>query len=1147
MSQETTFAETLKPLEEAINTFFTSYTGEEKIDDKKIREALTTLVATASKFQQLAHLKDLKIDDQVVKIFSRIGTIFQKVSLSVFVNTKTEEKKNKTTKKDKASETTNYVWCQEMAKTSFKEIFQTIRNVHGHTVTFKNIPYRCSYHPESLFAHSHLAALGTLYGIQHLGNINELKCETEDEILYVILTSLLHDIGKLECFQLINDKKWSAFAGHAENGAGVLLKMYNEELLQYGISQANWENICQVIKLHMCGYHTEKFDKSTPATKYCCESMRINTPLVKKWWTLLSVGDSWGKVPEKMESTFDSFFNSRPLLFKEIQQEFSPQSFMKNNLLTNLFIQVGGMSGSGKSTCMLDLKQRFNDWKVPCEIVERDEIMCDVASRFLKEEKALQHPVSGADYKRYYAIYKQNNLGPAVNKEVSKKIDDAFTRGSVVIFDSVMTYFKGLEFVLPPSIKNALIVRIDVIRNELMTEKDAQRRGITLDEQLALHGEKSLCRIYPESSPMKDLMSRASWSSPLSVKGNPPHFVHQIVWSATQTIGLTETMRQMKILTTPFVRSGNKDENKEEKIDTRVENDIVWYANHVYQTLGWEGMANTFRAKGFKASTLMYFKGSPVEQRFLCIKYLENSRVWKPSWARQSRGIILYLNKEDKIVNLKYQLQRGAEILTGMQLKQGFFETQDYSNSTFDAFDTKQQTVIRLLSEQKAIKGFLSFKLDGSLEGVSCYSGSLKEELQPLVSQYGDPFAKATLKIAEDMKLPFMPVVSSQATWFAGKDMQSYYVTAMLVGLGHMSFQQLQEEAKTKSPVQVWLEKGSSVLSQIAKFYTSYKSELDKNKEETDVISLSFEAICPKRCTAWVGQKGYTNEFHTELAISYPTASFKFLSVSWGSSKINFKPHFQVAEHVNNAGFEEPLWWNVSHSRDIEGMIADLALCLRRKMDENKFLEVHPSANKYRVNNKYFDYEGYIFYADFDGVLDYSKVKTNEYYIAHKYRPTNIAYLMELNKTASEVFPLCSLVSEFYGNLKTNMPQVINDLITEFHKEEKENKFFQGLPEKARTGFSKRPLEIKYKMYFNASDTFLPTVRAIFENYYPSLKTTKSDSSDISGAMKGILMNLQPWKADSLNQNIAKMIDEIDMNVANLFAIILNQGVSDSE
>ena len=272
------------------------------------------------------------------------------------------------------------------------------------------------------------------------------------------------------------------------------------------------------------------------------------------------------------------------------------------------------------------------------------------------------------------------------------------------------------------------------------------------------------------------------------------------------------------------------------------------------------------------------------------------------------------------------------------------------------------------------------------------------------------------------------------------------------------------------------------------------------------------------------------------------------MGVSWGSSKINFLPHFKVSEHIALSNIEEPLWWQVSHSKEIESMLTDLTLCIRNKMEEKKFLEIHPNSNKYKVTNFSFDYEGFVFYADFNGVLDYGKIKTNEYYNSHKYRAGNIKYLMELSQTASNIFPICKQVSDFYGNLKTTIPKIINLLVTEINKEEKDNLFFQTLPQgKARDNFFKRPLEVQYRMYINTSTGFSSKARELFNQVYPALKSSKSDTGIINDIIKGIIMTVKPWDSQTFDKNIASLVSNCDINIANMFEVILNQGNSDSE
>lgn len=217
-------------------------------------------------------------------------------------------------------------------------------------------------------------------------------------------------------------------------------------------------------------------------------------------------------------------------------------------------------------------------------------------------------------------------------------------------------------------------------------------------------------------------------------------------------------------------------------------------------------------------------------------------------------------------------------------------------------------------------------------------------------------------------------------------------------------------------------------------------------------MTINFEALCKKRTTAW-------NKFHNELTINYNVSGLKFLGVSYGNENIKFDTHFQISDIINMAGFEEPLWWKISNSKEIENILIDLTKCIRsssREDGEEEFLRIHKPNNKYPIKIITFDYEGFIFYRNYNGKFDYNKIKTLEYYKCHIYKIENTEYLINLN--AGDIFPITKCIRKFFLNSKTKLKDVCSDALKLLQEPIETNILYSNLPIKAKNTFEKQKL-----------------------------------------------------------------------------------------
>lgn len=544
--------------------------------------------------------------------------------------------------------------------------------------------------------------------------------------------------------------------------------------------------------------------------------------------------------------------------------------------------------------------------------------------------------------------------------------------------------------------------------------------------------------------------------------------------------------------------------------------DIIQYCNKLYHSTSWESMIETIRSQRFMVNCPSNFKETVYQNRVIKIKYLEHNKLWKHKWARQCRGIVMYLDDDDNIVPLKYQLQRGAEVLTQTHVLNGIDETDDTSNlpNKITMLDDDQQDVINKLLNLYPIDGTLSFKSDGSLLGITYYFGKYKDVVDNFVKTTGDEFAKLFYEMGK--MYGHSCVASSQNTFFLGNDMQSYNVSAILgneYGDGI-----LQTIANDESDYKLaflkhghqWLAKISKLVDYVIQKYSNFIT-----------ITLNFESICKDRMGIW------DSFSHTELAISYPFSATKFLGISiCGTNYIKFIPHFDI-DIVKDLNLTEPLYWKISDSVQVNNILKNLESVISQKITQNEFLNIHKPSNTVTKLNSVLDFEGFVFFTPIKSNSEenhinynYNKIKTLAYYKAHKFKFDNVGYLIKIAKTCGHIFPLATKVNNFFNGTFEKLYTVSKQIVGEIFKPTDSNILFQGLPEKASMSFVKQSKETQVKILINGSNCFETVAFNIFAEQFADLKMPDNmeKTEEIKKVIKTIVMELKLWKVESEDQ-----------------------------
>lgn len=509
---------------------------------------------------------------------------------------------------------------------------------------------------------------------------------------------------------------------------------------------------------------------------------------------------------------------------------------------------------------------------------------------------------------------------------------------------------------------------------------------------------------------------------------------------------------------------------------------LVDYINHLYQANGqsFDATCEILRQKAYHVNTPHFLRNTPFDQKVMSIKYLDHNNNWCV-WARETRGTTLVLI-DGKWVWLKFLMQRGAEMLTGMQVKRGIDKTDNVDiKLDFKAshLSKDQQELIQDIGVGNDIDLALSFKKDGSLLSCCLYTGDMANLMREIIMEYCDKFTQTVMLEydAANNSSDTVFVFQSQATLVLGDAMYDYTTTALFP-----------EARPTLSPIDKIKEHGLGFFKRLHKMFQSIPGTIKHVLGET---------ICANRV------ESYSGYVHRELAVSYPVSSFTILSItSITNDTYEVKPHYLYSDLIARCGFTEPAFWMVKSVAEVDALIQDVDKCIFNKMVCDEFYSAHPPSNLYSYD-KIIDYEGFVTY-DLKRENSYGKIKTDSYYNAHKLRDDNIPFLCELNQVAGHIFPLARIVAETISHLDSKL-DIINTQLVELISSDK---LIEHLPLKASTGLKQRPKAVQFNICINnAKDAYAKLGFEIFKEHFPSLVL----SCDMKGFIVNYSMNCELW------------------------------------
>jgi hypothetical protein len=1031
----------------SISSLFSSYTSGD--DDAHIESYLTQTVEKLNTYERIAKL-NITPDDfsQLVSAFSQIGKFFQIKFYVLDVSDRTH--------------------TQSMNMTTFAEIFKQIQkmNIHqnvdsinyevAYPKVIKEPVCQCTYHEEELFDHLHVCAIIT--GI--------VASRNKQNVFITMLTALFHDIGKPSCIRIF-DKGHIGYPYHGEYGSMILSRLYNPDFVQF-ISKNDYETMCRSISIHMCSYHMTDFQSNWSQERI--NSTRIESDNVKQILMNLSYGDVF--------AAFSPLNNSEAFVKTRVEYLDMISSDYMMNLNKYVFV-MNCRSGSGKSF-MANILAHFVKTKgLTVNHIQRDIIIANVVRSTMGLSEIDYRPTS-EEYESYHQYYRLNKLGSRVNELFKILFQNSINMFDVTIIDTQLTMFRGVEQIIPSNLDKCTVISFDVSRNILL-ENDS-KNGIPFTTQLEMFGQSSVLSPLDVTGIQLSNVASAYTHNQRPI-GFAPHFVFALGYNeyfqGLETIGLNYFFEFFSVMLSLNTGNNTATCNTDDM-------NLVEYINHLYKTNdnSYDAVCQILRTQCYHVGAPHFLKDTSYATEFMSIKYLDHNNNWN-KWGRESRGTTLVLI-DGKWHWMKYLMERGAEMLTGMQVKRGIDKT-DNIDTTLDwkssHLSQNQQSLIQDLRVGNPVKLAMSFKKDGSLLSCCLYTGYRATLMRKIIMNHGDYFAKIVMQTYDDTNNSSdnssgdVFVFQSQSTLLLGDAMQDYTTTAIFPD----------SDAKM-SPYKKIQTYGPEFFKRMCSMFANIPGV---------VKHVLGETICANRL------ESYSGKVHTELAISYPVSSFTILSVtSIFEDSYKMMPHYKYSELIHKNGFSEPAYWMVDNVAQVDALIQGVDSCIFQKLTCDEFYSLFKPSNKYTYD-KVIDYEGFVTY-DLNRDDSYGKIKTDSYYKSHKLHNNNVSFLCELNKVAGHIFPLARIVDETITSLESKLAVINKDLISVISSAE----MISHLPAKASKGFVDRPRALQFKIIINnAKDKFGEEGFTVFQKYFPSLVM----SDDMKSFVVNYAMKTELW------------------------------------
>lgn len=959
---------------------------------------------------------------------------------------------------------------QYISNLKFKDIFDYVKSKNWHNENKQTTP-----HSESLF--DHLINAGRLSYEKAL----ELGYNNKD-CIKAWLTGLLHDIGKPGT-QLIKSEHIS-FKGHGIVGSAILDNFWSEDINTcFEINKKDWGDICTCTCVHMCGYFPDQRSVNHMF------NFQILPKSVKKFLLPLRYGDQLALIPHKWDNKFGTTKEILDLSENEFIDNYLCEPNVSEYLsITNknkgIVIQLLGTSCSGKTTFVNKLKNIFGLEKIIH--ISRDEHMVKV----LCEKYNLKYVFNKETYQKCIKLYYENGKKeqPIINKNMFDECLSGVTKGKIVIIDSLITMYSGVLNILPIPVKNAYKINIWFHRNKLITDVDSlDRLGINLVEQIKLYGN---CSIY---NPYR---SDINWSMLISDTENRYNNQKDLtIYKADLSLSVGWNFCNEHVLDHIY-EILNKIYDYNKKIPRVPDISETTELNLLELVIKLNNISSYAIDEFFKQYHYIVSKPFP---NVIGIKYIDGiNNIWKPKWSREARGRFYYINKKT-VIELKYGLQRGIEVLTKAHKDYGITETQDITEINNSKFDDIQNNILNKFNGNNEFNSYISSKVDGSLIIINIYPENCIQYqiIKDIVQNSNDNFSKSILDYCLNNNLPLV-TISTQGTLILSCDMQDYFLSA----------------------IQDLYDINNFILEAI---------KYSKNICTNNYVSLFFEAFCKNRRTI-------SGKLHTELAVGYESNGIQLLGAMCTNKYI---PHFDLPNNT----FTQPFYMKINRTETVFNIMELLDKIVLNKESINEILKLCPTTNISTLIHP----EGFVLLTPLDnGFYDYAKIKTKLYYDCHKIKQHKISYLLKLDENCEKYYPIIRKLKFFFNNLKPSLIQLIDESYIALNNEINENSIlFNGLNVKAKQKIidliisGDKNNSVIYKILLNNKSNYNDLIN-LFEPFINKIFIEKSGTiNDFTNYIKKIFMKLEPWGKNNWKDNLNLLIDNYDSEISDLYTLVI--------
>jgi hypothetical protein len=841
--------------------------------------------------------------------------------------------------------------------------------------------------------------------------------ESEEVQFASYMTGLCHDIGKYATADLLDrgDAHTLHFLGHDVIGAGVLNLLYTKE---FGVSDDTWRAITTAIRLHMSGYH------GTDSIKWKWMAYQSTSNYASRLLVYLRRGDLVGKLPAVQESLVTK---DEPDFSDTVQSRVSlPTMYRTLNLEGGVLILLCGSSASGKTTLGINIRDQLTDAGLPATIIRRDLLLINTCFYHMGRPRS---GVFADDYAMAYQYYVENNkkLSAEINAHMAKQIEWNLCERKIVVVDSVMCLYKPIRYLLGTWAQTSLQFQLLPLRNQVFTEKDIRHSHMSLDDQVRMFGDRdALCPIPSDAN--GELL-----------KPTPGKVVLDVPWNGATEQVLHQYLQDIKDLYQKFP------DYLLPTLDQTADMDLHQLVSYLY---GRGQIEAFFRRYNYNVKWVR-LPDSTGTYDILGIRYIERiNHIWKYPWAVQARGAFFIVDHEQQCVyTTKQLLPRGVEVATHQQIERFRIQsTQDVHDLSshfevlWDTFGTTLATTLDVFRRGGYFPSntYVSFKVDGSLVAVNLIPRHSYPRMVSILEDYLNSVSSlGQLFVTESKPYPFLAVISSNDTLVIPEVMVPYYTNAY---------------------TQRYCREANDRRTFVAGLLADAESFLQTYCERTDIVSISFEAVCPRRLDP-------NGRFHSELAVNYEQHHFRFLGCTrFGPTTMgSFRPHFLFS----TPQWEQPLSRPIQHTDELTKLLNELESA---HDDPQSFLHTYFGVDY--VDE--IDYEGFVLYLMDDPTTEhysYYKAKTSTYYRLHNVkRKETIDALLSLPRAMDRVYPTLGILHglcQEYHKLVACIQQIYDHELDECIEE-----VLTLLPERAQKGLKKQTsVDKRVRILVNNSDT----------------------------------------------------------------------------